>query len=142
MKDFAGTPGTVTALILRMLQCFFAAGSIASMATTSTFFEFTAFWYFLISHIFVMLYYYVSALRTRKGLFTYLQVFFFLLFRVQVLVRHSYLFISILRRVQPKIILALKPDTNYQLPYANHQFLNRMVVMSSIHLFRFWSFIF
>ncbi|KAL8104974.1 CASP-like protein 5B3 isoform X2 [Apium graveolens] len=43
MKDFAGTPGTVTALILRMLQCFFAAGAIASMATTSTFYEFTAF---------------------------------------------------------------------------------------------------
>lgn len=50
MKDFAGTPGTVTALILRMLQCFFAAGAIASMATTSTFFEFTAFWYFLLFH--------------------------------------------------------------------------------------------
>lgn len=57
MKDFAGTPGTVTALILRMLQCFFAAGAIASMATTSTFFEFTAFWYFLVSYIFVQLFY-------------------------------------------------------------------------------------
>ncbi|KAK1379845.1 hypothetical protein POM88_026589 [Heracleum sosnowskyi] len=49
MKDFAGTPGTVTALILRMLQCFFAAGAIASMATTSTFFEFTAFCFLIAS---------------------------------------------------------------------------------------------
>ncbi|KAL1806438.1 hypothetical protein ACET3Z_029506 [Daucus carota] len=49
MRDFAGTPGTVTALILRMLQCFFAAGSIASMATTSTFFEFTAFCFLIAS---------------------------------------------------------------------------------------------
>lgn len=49
MKDFAGTPGTVTALLLRMLQCFFAAGSIASMSTTKSFFEFTAFCYLIAS---------------------------------------------------------------------------------------------
>lgn len=45
MKDFPGTPGTWTGLILRISQCMFAAGSIASMATTSSFFSVTAFWY-------------------------------------------------------------------------------------------------
>lgn len=45
MKDFAGTPGTLTGLALRIAQFMFAAGSIASMATTSSFFNFTAFWY-------------------------------------------------------------------------------------------------
>ena len=45
MKDLPGTPGTVTGLILRVLQCVFAAASIASMASTSYFFKFTAFWY-------------------------------------------------------------------------------------------------
>ncbi|KAM7462969.1 hypothetical protein LguiA_031090 [Lonicera macranthoides] len=49
MKDFAGTPGTITGLILRMFQCFFAAGSIASMATTKNFFNFTAFCYLIAS---------------------------------------------------------------------------------------------
>lgn len=44
MKDFAGTPGTVTGLVLRISQFMFAAGAIASMATTSSFFNFTAFW--------------------------------------------------------------------------------------------------
>lgn len=47
MKDFAGTPGTITGLILRMAQCIFAAGSVASMATTRNFFNITAFWYSL-----------------------------------------------------------------------------------------------
>lgn len=45
MKDFAGTPGTLTGLVLRVSQFVFAAGSIASMATTNSFFDFTAFWY-------------------------------------------------------------------------------------------------
>ncbi|KDP40311.1 hypothetical protein JCGZ_02309 [Jatropha curcas] len=49
MKDFAGTPGTVTALALRISQCIFAAGSITAMATTSTFFNFTAFCYLIAS---------------------------------------------------------------------------------------------
>ncbi|XP_022147696.1 CASP-like protein 5B3 [Momordica charantia] len=49
MKDFPGTPGTKTGLILRILQCVFAAGSIASMASTSYFFKFTAFCYLIAS---------------------------------------------------------------------------------------------
>ncbi|KAI3469747.1 hypothetical protein Pfo_026410 [Paulownia fortunei] len=49
MKNFAGTPGTWTGLVLRMAQCLFAAGSIASMATTTTFFNYTTFWYFFFS---------------------------------------------------------------------------------------------
>ncbi|CAK9318737.1 unnamed protein product [Citrullus colocynthis] len=49
MKDFPGTPGTVTGLILRVLQCVFAAASIASMASTSYFFKFTAFCYLIAS---------------------------------------------------------------------------------------------
>ncbi|KAL9277170.1 hypothetical protein ACSQ67_025288 [Phaseolus vulgaris] len=44
MKDFHGTPGTALGLALRMSQFVFAAGSIASMATTPSFFNFTAFW--------------------------------------------------------------------------------------------------
>lgn len=47
MKDFAGTPGTLTGLFLRMGQCLFAAGAIASMVTSKGFFNVTAFWYFL-----------------------------------------------------------------------------------------------
>ncbi|KAJ6323826.1 hypothetical protein OIU76_011177 [Salix suchowensis] len=43
MRDFAGTPGTLTGLALRLLQCVFAAGSIAAMTTTTRFFNFTAF---------------------------------------------------------------------------------------------------
>nr|XP_043613168.1 CASP-like protein 5B3 isoform X2 [Erigeron canadensis] len=49
MKNFAGTPGTVTGLILRLFQCLFAAGSIASIATTKSFFNFTAFSYLIAS---------------------------------------------------------------------------------------------
>ncbi|THF96394.1 hypothetical protein TEA_017005 [Camellia sinensis var. sinensis] len=44
MKDFAGTPGTITGLVLRISQCLFAAGSITSMASTNSFFNITAFW--------------------------------------------------------------------------------------------------
>lgn len=47
MKDFPGTPGTLVGLILRILQCLFAAGAIASMTTTSTFFTYTAFCYMI-----------------------------------------------------------------------------------------------
>ncbi|CAL5395243.1 unnamed protein product [Camellia sinensis] len=43
MKDFAGTPGTITGLVLRISQCLFAAGSITSMASTNSFFNITAF---------------------------------------------------------------------------------------------------
>lgn len=49
MKDFAGTPGTITGLVLRVSQCLFAAGSIASMATTNNFFSITAFCYLIAS---------------------------------------------------------------------------------------------
>ncbi|KAM7485195.1 hypothetical protein LguiA_001204 [Lonicera macranthoides] len=50
MKDFAGTPGTLTGLILRMSQCLFAAASIASMASAAkSFFSFTAFCYLIAS---------------------------------------------------------------------------------------------
>ncbi|KAL7144932.1 hypothetical protein ABFS83_07G044300 [Erythranthe nasuta] len=49
MKNFPGTPGTWTGLILRMAQCLFAAGSIASMATTTSFFNYTAFCYLIAS---------------------------------------------------------------------------------------------
>lgn len=45
MLDFPGTPGTLTGFVLRILQCVFAAGSIASMATSVGFYNFTAFWY-------------------------------------------------------------------------------------------------
>ncbi|KAM0966602.1 hypothetical protein ACFX13_022675 [Malus domestica] len=47
MRDFPGTPGTLTGLILRISQCVFAAGSIAFMATTASFFNFTAFCYLI-----------------------------------------------------------------------------------------------
>ncbi|CDO99216.1 unnamed protein product [Coffea canephora] len=49
MKDFAGTPGTLTSFVLRVAQCFFAAGSITSMATTESFFNVTAFCYLIAS---------------------------------------------------------------------------------------------
>ncbi|KAL3812485.1 hypothetical protein ACJIZ3_013753 [Penstemon smallii] len=49
MKNFAGAPGTRTGLTLRVAQCLFAASSIASMATTKTFFNFTAFCYLIAS---------------------------------------------------------------------------------------------
>lgn len=45
MLDFAGTPGTLTGFVLRILQCVLAVGSVASMATASGFYNFTAFWY-------------------------------------------------------------------------------------------------
>ncbi|KAK9288635.1 hypothetical protein L1049_017095 [Liquidambar formosana] len=45
MKDFPGTPGTFTGLILRMSQCVFAVGSIALMTSTNSFFNITAFWH-------------------------------------------------------------------------------------------------
>jgi hypothetical protein len=48
MRDFAGTPGTLTGLALRLSQCVFAAGSITAMTTTTSFFDFTAFWYYII----------------------------------------------------------------------------------------------
>ncbi|XP_042500953.1 CASP-like protein 5B3 [Macadamia integrifolia] len=49
MKDFPGTPGTLTGLLLRILQCLFAVGSIALMANTSSFFQYTAFCYLMAS---------------------------------------------------------------------------------------------
>ena len=48
MKDFAGTPGTLTGFALRVSQFLFASASIASMTTTSSFFNFTAFWYVIL----------------------------------------------------------------------------------------------
>ncbi|KEH42705.1 hypothetical protein MtrunA17_Chr1g0186551 [Medicago truncatula] len=47
MKDFPGTPGTVLGLILRLSQFIFAAGSIAFMVSSSSFFNFTAFCYLI-----------------------------------------------------------------------------------------------
>ncbi|XP_076910547.1 CASP-like protein 5B3 [Bidens hawaiensis] len=49
MNSFAGTPGTVTDLVLRLFQCLFSAASIASMASTKSFFNFTAFSYLIAS---------------------------------------------------------------------------------------------
>ncbi|KAJ7954734.1 CASP-like protein [Quillaja saponaria] len=49
MKDFPGTPGTLTGFVLRISQCIFAIGSIASMATTASFFKYTAFCYLVAS---------------------------------------------------------------------------------------------
>ncbi|KAL1342100.1 hypothetical protein HN51_028688 [Arachis hypogaea] len=49
MKNFPGTPGTLLGLALRMSQFIFAAGSIAAMATTPSFFNFTAFCYLIAS---------------------------------------------------------------------------------------------
>ncbi|KAL5784698.1 hypothetical protein ACOSQ2_007090 [Xanthoceras sorbifolium] len=49
MKDFAGTPGTLTGLCLRIMQCLFAALTIACVATTRNFFSFTAFCYLIAS---------------------------------------------------------------------------------------------
>ncbi|TYI92239.1 hypothetical protein E1A91_D02G054600v1 [Gossypium mustelinum] len=49
MRAIPGSPGTLTSLFLRIMQCVFAAGSIASMSTTSNFFNFTAFCYLIAS---------------------------------------------------------------------------------------------
>ncbi|KAK9083421.1 hypothetical protein Scep_029892 [Stephania cephalantha] len=49
MKDFPGTPGTFTGLVLRVSQCLFAAGSIASVVTAAGFFRYTAFCYLIAS---------------------------------------------------------------------------------------------
>ncbi|XP_008460632.1 CASP-like protein 5B3 isoform X2 [Cucumis melo] len=49
MLAFPGTPGTLTGFVLRILQCVFAAGSIASMATSVGFYNFTAFCYVIAS---------------------------------------------------------------------------------------------
>ncbi|KAK7344608.1 hypothetical protein VNO77_14401 [Canavalia gladiata] len=49
MKDFCGTPGTFFGLVLRMSQFIFAAGSVASMVSTTSFFNFTAFCYLIAS---------------------------------------------------------------------------------------------
>ncbi|XP_047318597.1 CASP-like protein 5B3 [Impatiens glandulifera] len=49
MKDFAGTPGTVSGLVLRICQCIFAVASITAMATSETFISVTAFCYLIAS---------------------------------------------------------------------------------------------
>ncbi|XP_021725886.1 CASP-like protein 5B3 [Chenopodium quinoa] len=49
MKDFAGTPGTITGLLLRIAQFMFAAGAVATMASSSSFSRFTAFCYLIAS---------------------------------------------------------------------------------------------
>ncbi|RDX60547.1 CASP-like protein 5B3 [Mucuna pruriens] len=49
MKDFCGTPGTFLGLILRMSQFIFAAGSIASMATTTTSMGLQIIWSFVLA---------------------------------------------------------------------------------------------
>ncbi|KAF3456592.1 hypothetical protein FNV43_RR01246 [Rhamnella rubrinervis] len=62
MKDFPGTPGTLIGLPLRISQCVFAAGSIASMATTPSFFNFTDFCYLIASMGLQMIWSFVLAL--------------------------------------------------------------------------------
>ncbi|XP_010532632.1 PREDICTED: CASP-like protein 5B3 [Tarenaya hassleriana] len=47
MRDFPGTPGTPTGLVLRISQCVFAAGSISYMVTSGGFFSYTAFCYLI-----------------------------------------------------------------------------------------------
>ncbi|KAE8734966.1 CASP-like protein 5B3 [Hibiscus syriacus] len=49
MRAFPGTPGTLTSLFLRITQCVFASGSIASMATDPSFSTITAFCYLIAS---------------------------------------------------------------------------------------------
>ncbi|GAA0158914.1 hypothetical protein Leryth_020043 [Lithospermum erythrorhizon] len=49
MKNIAGAPGTVTGLILRVIQCCFAAGSIVAMSTSRHFYYVTAFCYLIAS---------------------------------------------------------------------------------------------
>ncbi|KAL4308478.1 hypothetical protein GQ457_01G031660 [Hibiscus cannabinus] len=49
MREFPGTPGTLTSLFLRITQCVFAAGSIAAMATAPNFSGITAFCYLIAS---------------------------------------------------------------------------------------------
>ncbi|KAK0608703.1 hypothetical protein LWI29_034758 [Acer saccharum] len=49
MKDFAGTPGTLTGLFLRIMQCVFAALTISCVSSTKDFFSFTAFCYLIAS---------------------------------------------------------------------------------------------
>ncbi|KAM2019466.1 hypothetical protein ACFX1T_022259 [Malus domestica] len=49
MRDFLGTPMTFTGLLLKISQCVFAAGSISSMATTTSLFNFTVFCYLITS---------------------------------------------------------------------------------------------
>ncbi|XP_039060765.1 CASP-like protein 5B3 isoform X2 [Hibiscus syriacus] len=49
MRAFPGTPGTLTSLFLRIIQCVLAAGSIASMVTAPSFFSITAFCYLIAS---------------------------------------------------------------------------------------------
>lgn len=48
MKDLLGSPGTVSGLLLRTGQCFFAAGSIGVMVSAIGFSNFTAYWYYLL----------------------------------------------------------------------------------------------
>ncbi|KAL9267896.1 CASP-like protein [Drosera capensis] len=49
MRAFAGTPGTLSALLLRVSQCTFAACSLVCMVTTPRFSNVTAFCYLIAS---------------------------------------------------------------------------------------------
>lgn len=40
-----GSPGSVSGLLLRILQCILAAGSVGVMVSAHGFFNFTAYWY-------------------------------------------------------------------------------------------------
>lgn len=44
MKDSAGAPGTLSGLCLRIMQCLFAAMTIACGTSTHNFFDYTAYW--------------------------------------------------------------------------------------------------
>lgn len=62
MKNFSGTPGTVLGLILRMSQFIFATGSIASIATTPSFFYYTSFCFLIASMALQIIWSFVLAL--------------------------------------------------------------------------------
>uniref|UniRef100_A0A5B6ZDI9 CASP-like protein n=1 Tax=Davidia involucrata TaxID=16924 RepID=A0A5B6ZDI9_DAVIN len=49
MKELVGSPGTVSGLLLRMGQCFFAAASIGVMVSAMGFSNYTAFCYLIAS---------------------------------------------------------------------------------------------
>ncbi|GER55870.1 CASP-like protein At3g53850 [Striga asiatica] len=62
MKDLLGSPGTVTGLLLRIGQCVFAAGSIGVMVSALGFSNFTAYWYGVLSFLFVVLSYLIASM--------------------------------------------------------------------------------
>ncbi|KAI3898729.1 hypothetical protein MKW98_000842 [Papaver atlanticum] len=70
MMNFPGTPGTFTALTLRVLQFSFAAGSIVCITTTPGFFEYTALCYLIASMGLQVIWSFGLALFDAKALIT------------------------------------------------------------------------